>query len=89
MSNALKYADALLVRVELRLEGASLSVCVDDDGKGFDLNKKKKGIGLQTIMQRAETIGATVQLDAHPGQGTHLAVTVKVKLNEYGEERES
>lgn len=42
MSNALKYADALLVRVELRLEGASLSVCVDDDGKGFDLNKKKK-----------------------------------------------
>lgn len=89
VSNALKYADASLVRVELRLEGASLSVCVDDDGKGFDLNKKKKGIGLQTIMQRAETIGATVQLDAHSGQGTHLAVTVKVKLNEYGEERES
>lgn len=89
VSNALKYADALLVRVELRLEGASLSVRVDDDGKGFDLNKKKKGIGLQTIMQRAETIGATVQLEAHPGQGTHLAVTVKVKLNEYGEERES
>lgn len=87
VSNALKYAEAATIRVDLLMADGSLSVRIDDDGKGFDLNKKKKGIGLRTIMQRAEVIGAVVKLETAPGRGTHLTVTIKVNLKEHGEER--
>lgn len=80
VSNALKHAgsDARL-SVELSLEEDNrCSISVSDDGKGFEMNKKTNGIGLQTIRQRAETIGAEVELASAPGRGTRLKVSVLI-----------
>lgn len=76
VNNAMKYAEAACIRVEMSLENNQLSILVSDDGKGFDKSKKTKGIGLQTIRQRAATIGAKVELDSAPGEGTRLNINV-------------
>lgn len=76
VNNAMKYAEAACIRVEMSLENNHLSILVSDDGKGFDKSKKVKGIGLQTIRQRAATIGAKVELDSAPGEGTRLNINV-------------
>lgn len=78
VSNAVKYAGSACVRVNLALENNNLSILVTDDGKGFDMSKKTKGIGLRTIWQRAETIGAKVELTSAPGEGTRLKVNVLI-----------
>ena len=49
VSNAVKYAGSACIQVELVLENNDLSILVADDGKGFDMSKKTKGIGLRTI----------------------------------------
>ncbi len=78
VSNAVKYAGSACVRVNLALENNNLSILVTDDGKGFDMSRKTKGIGLRTIWQRAETIGAKVELTSAPGEGTRLKVNVLI-----------
>lgn len=78
VSNAVKYAGAACLRVELTLEGNRLSILVADDGKGFELGKKTKGIGLRTIWRRAEAMGAQVELNSAPGEGTRLKVNVLI-----------
>lgn len=78
VSNTLKYAYASYLHVSLSLEEKQLSVQVIDNGKGFEVNKKTNGIGLRTIQQRADAIGAKVEIDSKIGKGTHLKVTVLV-----------
>lgn len=78
VSNAVKYAGPAHIRVELSLVNKELSIFVADDGKGFDMNKKTKGIGLRTIWQRAETIGAQAECVSAPGKGTRLKVNVLI-----------
>lgn len=80
VSNTLKYASASLLQVELTWKDAVLSVSVCDNGKGFDPHKKRKGIGLETVRQRVQTIGAVMSLDAAPGKGMCLKVMVNYPL---------
>ena len=65
VSNAVKYASSARIQVKLALENKNLSILVTDEG-----------IGLHTIWQRAETIGAKVELISAPGEGTRLRVNV-------------
>lgn len=78
VSNAVKYAAATCVSVELSLAERCLSLLVADNGKGFDSNKKIKGMGLRTIRQRTEIIGGKMELDAVPGAGVQIKVSVRI-----------
>ena len=65
---------ASLVEVSLRQLPSGLELRVADDGAGFDPTVPARGefphFGLLTIRERAESIGATVELRTAPGQGT-------------------
>lgn len=78
MSNALKYADASCINVSLEWNQSVLSVRIHDNGKGFDVSKLKKGIGLRTIRQRAEAIGALATCSSELGKGTRWDIQVCV-----------
>lgn len=45
-------------------------VRISDNGKGFDTNSQSSGMGLQHLRQRAQAIGAGMQIDSQPGKGT-------------------
>lgn len=78
VSNAVKYAGSASLSVEMTLVNNYLSILVADNGKGFDISKRNKGIGLRTIFQRAETIGAEVHINAAPGKGTCLKINILI-----------
>jgi signal transduction histidine kinase len=78
MSNAARHANADHVRLELRHRDGATSLVVADNGVGFD---PQGGIGpghhgLVNMRARAETIGATLAIDSHPGSGTRIIVTL-------------
>lgn len=79
VSNAVKYSGDSCLKVDLELEEKRLTVQVVDDGRGFDVNKKHNGVGLRTILKRAETIGADVELNSGTGEGVRIKVTVLLK----------
>ena len=82
VNNALKYAEADQIQVQLIKYESSVLLMVEDDGKGFDqkkLEKKKdKGIGFRNVGIRARSIGGVLNIDTHPDQG--VSVTIDVPL---------
>lgn len=88
LSNALKYAKASLIQVDLLWENGRLSVRVKDNGIGFDTAKRNKGIGLLTIKQRADSVGAVVTCSSGVGKGTEVYVAIKLEQS-YGSGKES
>lgn len=78
INNAIKYASAHKISVELKLEDHQLSITIEDDGKGFDTEKKTKGIGLHTIAQRIQSIKGTFELISHIDAGTKIVAKISL-----------
>ena len=82
LNNVVKHAQALSVKVTLRLEGAVLSIVVHDDGQGFDpASQRPGGIGLRNMQQRLESIGGRVEVESGSGNGTTVRFQAKLREN--------
>jgi len=73
-SNILKYSAARNVTVLLKLNHNNLELVIQDDGRGFDMTKPSKGIGLQNIHTRAIPFNASVEIDSSIGKGCKVRV---------------
>jgi signal transduction histidine kinase len=82
INNSFKYAKAEHIWVRLKQSPTTLEVTVQDDGRGFDLQKvlesydKRGSFGLLNIEERAKLIGGTSELTSAIGHGTTVRVTV-------------
>ena len=47
-----------------------------DDGKGFDPKTVRKGLGFMNMKNRAELFGGQVLIQAVPGKGCRLTVSI-------------
>jgi signal transduction histidine kinase/uncharacterized protein YhfF len=74
ITNALKYAGASEVRVEVRLHGQRLLAAVSDDGCGGA--SATTGGGLAGLADRVTAVGGTLRVDSAPGTGTRLEVAI-------------
>jgi PAS domain S-box-containing protein len=77
VSNAIKHAQASRIEIRVLVDPKMLELRVSDNGCG--LNKARtgrKGLGLQTMRDRAETIGATLQLKPGSAAGTIMICEV-------------
>ena len=79
VNNALKYANASQIMVQIIRESDSISFTVQDDGCGFDQTTETKGIGLQNIRTRVTSFGGEMQIDSKAGEGTEINVTLNVQ----------
>jgi two-component system, NarL family, sensor kinase len=81
LNNAMKHAKASLIQVTLTADD-SLSVCVEDDGIGYDPDAIKnsaqsgRGLGLFNIENRARVLGATVFFDKERAIGSKITLVV-------------
>jgi signal transduction histidine kinase len=77
-SNARKYAKASMIRVSLEYAESGVILRVSDDGVGFDAsgsNPVRSGhFGLLHMRERAEKIGADLQIESRLGEGTSISV---------------
>jgi len=75
ITNAANHGASEHVRV--RLERAEqLRLVIEDDGCGFDpdLERVAGGFGLQSMQERAASVGAVLSVDSAPRHGTRVAV---------------
>ena len=76
--NAAKHSRAQKVIVEIRTNGNSVGVVVEDDGIGFDPKKiteridKRGGFGLFNIRERLTRMGGELNITTRPGGGSHV-----------------
>jgi signal transduction histidine kinase len=78
LTNAVKYAHATEIHVELVYEETQCLLRVKDDGQGFEVDPISlgKGFGLLGMTERAERIGGELIIQSQPSQGTEVSVIV-------------
>jgi signal transduction histidine kinase len=76
VNNALKYAEASKIVVQLIQDESWVNLTIQDNGKGFDVEefKNKKAGGLKNIRARAESFDGRFHIDSHVGIGTEIIV---------------
>lgn len=72
--NVVKYAKAQYVIVQLSQDKGRLSLTVEDDGIGFDMENIKLGMGLKNMKNRARLIKAELVVSSVLGEGTSINV---------------
>ncbi|MBI5823557.1 MAG: GAF domain-containing protein [Chloroflexi bacterium] len=79
LANISRHSKAGQVEVSLVYNPESLQVIIADNGRGFDMNQKAKGMGFRSMRERISSIRGTVQIQSAPGQGTRLIAQLPIK----------
>ncbi|WP_026953116.1 tetratricopeptide repeat-containing sensor histidine kinase [Algoriphagus mannitolivorans] len=70
VQNAVKYAEASSIKVEVNQENGEYQVSIQDNGKGFEESEITPGNGLYNMRKRAEELGGVLEISSNPGNGT-------------------
>jgi PAS domain S-box-containing protein len=79
-NNTVKHAYAERIKVSLCKVNGAIEFSIEDDGKGFDSTGTgntgafNKGLGLQSMRERAELSGGSYDMESAPGKGTKICV---------------
>jgi PAS domain S-box-containing protein len=82
-TNAVRYANATEIRIELVYESMQCCLRIRDNGQGFEASHTtlNRGFGLLGITERAELIGAQLSIESQLGRGTEVIVYVNRKAS--------
>lgn len=72
VANAARHSGAETLKVYLERLDAGMRLGVIDNGEGFDDEQPKKGFGLVTMKERAESLGGKLHIDSRRGGGTKV-----------------
>jgi len=74
--NAIRHSQAANVKVQVDISDRAIKVVVDDDGRGFDVDKVEmgEGMGLKVIQDRVEMMDGTIDLESVIGRGTRITL---------------
>jgi signal transduction histidine kinase len=78
VTNAVKHGKAGRILLHLDFCEDKVTMTVDDDGRGFDLDAvlgaAQGHFGLEGMRERVKRIGGTLRLESSPGSGTKLTI---------------
>jgi signal transduction histidine kinase len=73
LNNSAKYSQAHRVDVVLAASGNSITMCISDDGCGFNpAGSAGKGLGLLGMRERIAELGGNLTIDSNPNEGTRI-----------------
>ena len=78
LQNINKYAEARNVQVEFTTSEELIILKVIDDGSGFDVSSKKRGIGLQNMQSRTAECHGIFDVKSKKGKGTSIIVSMPI-----------
>lgn len=78
LNNTLRHSHAKSVQITLKQTRVNIIMEIEDDGVGFNTEDfKKGGIGMRSMQERSEQIGASLKMHSEPGKGTKILVTLR------------
>ena len=76
--NSMKYSQATSMEMMVHSFDHSIEMVWMDNGIGFELPVNKNGHGLGYMQQRADEIGARLELKSASMQGTKISIQCKI-----------
>ena len=77
LANVARHSKASHVTIELAQPGDELILTVADNGDGFDMKHMNKGVGLDSMRERLESIGGRLKISSQKSNGTTIVATVR------------
>ncbi|GAB3954611.1 hypothetical protein GCM10028805_40360 [Spirosoma harenae] len=79
VNNAIKHANATTILVSLHRTDSGIDLRVTDDGIGLEQNTGKRGIGLQNIQTRLDSLGGTFDSKQPTDKGTRIHIKIPIE----------
>ena len=76
INNAVKYAEASAINVNISKIEDKMLISIKDDGKGFDKDQVNLGNGINNMKKRADDVKAQLSIQSNVGQGTVISLVV-------------
>jgi signal transduction histidine kinase len=77
LTNVVKHAEAKTAHVSLTCQKRTLTLAVEDDGRGFSpAEAKPGGFGLVGVRERVASLNGALDIESRSGGGTRLTVEV-------------
>lgn len=83
LTNISKYAQASKVEASLNIIGDTITVFIEDNGKGFNIAtvQNNKSFGLLGMKERVLSLGGKFELISSPGNGTIIKISLPSGTN--------
>jgi PAS domain S-box-containing protein len=78
LSNVVKHSGATTVLVKIAMCGKTISLCVADDGIGFDVAAARGGIGLTSMRERLRLVGGELFIKSSSDTGTEVVAEINL-----------
>ncbi len=81
LNNIIKHAEAKAVSIRIERKEGSIEALVSDNGKGFNFLEKIRsgnGFGMKTLLERAKIMGALINVESTPDQGTEMTLNIPI-----------
>ncbi len=82
LNNVVKHADATRIQIQAGQVGDTVVLAVHDNGCGFNVEAisrstgKARGMGLQSMDERAKLMDGTMKINSRPGMGASIIFTL-------------
>lgn len=74
INNAVKYAEASIINVDISKQDDTMMISIKDDGKGFDENTINRGNGINNMKKRADDMKSKCSISSSLGEGTTITI---------------
>lgn len=82
LNNTIKHAEARAVSVTIYIDNKNITMCIQDNGKGFDYDtalKTSKSLGMKSLMERCKIINAKLMVESTLGKGTKITINLPIQ----------
>lgn len=76
ISNIIRHSGATQISIKLQNDAESVFLTITDNGKGFDTQTAREGLGLSNIRTRVALFNGKMDLKTAPGEGCVLTVAI-------------
>ncbi len=78
INNAMRHGEATQIFIDLKVENNQMELKVVDNGKGFDPELKKKGLGISNINSRLEMIHGKMDIESKLNEGAKFCIKIQL-----------
>jgi PAS domain S-box-containing protein len=77
-SNAVRHSECSTINAKLQLKEDTLTILIEDDGIGAELNNQdaSKGLGLRSIKTRVNSLKGTLDIESQTGKGMTITIII-------------
>lgn len=76
LTNIVRHANALHVKIDLKILDNIIFLSVSDDGKGCNMDKIKSGFGLRGMQERIKTLEGQLNISSQLHAGMKISATI-------------